>query len=916
MIFQLRWQPVAEGLGIFYLAMESYILLERVIYQEYLIKQQSGTQGQIGNGNTVYKVKSLEKVIGFDNKIKFITSGRSHSIAIDEMNECYSWGCGKYGKLGHQDQVDQLKPKRINHFMAGKKSSRQLRNYDQDEEGNSMDEKDKQRVAFSSQITYGSCSKSCSFMIQKGKVWTVGRNHYGMLGYQVLYNQPFIQELKQIISLGLQKIHIEGISAGQNHCLAWTQNGKLYSWGKYGDGCLGYMDKTIGGNYIQSEPKLIEGLLQFDISNAVAGNKHSLALTNCGKVFQWGKGVRDMRSSLTDFFEPQNAFDQSRFKGLDLFFTSISSGSTHSAAVTSSGTLYMWGESTDGCLGRPPPESNPKQISLMPLEVDFFGDKRVTNLLFILSQVHQVACGEKFTLAITLDRRDQMLLAKKNQEEQKTHISTALKKKLLRRVSFKQIKIHFKVIYSRVRHEYTVQNKRNSSRRDVMTAMTSRQQLPQNEFVEKFTDCFSQYLNKNNDLVEQIRQSRAKTPFSNTSRFERSSNPLSLPLENQSQRTRQYFDQLLGSTSKSQLKDKKRESDSTSQRDDIFYKQPSKLLQRRIKNKQILLSESLNFNNKDSNKELAQMFNFKPQTTSSLSKTQSGKAQIKDLIQNLYESNQETIYDDVNENIAKKYNENSLQQTNFYYYNIIQNREEFNQELKFQKQKEVAQQHSLTKASKIFNQLATNGQIPIPQDDISPEKSGKVKSARTMPAQFSNRRKSADLNSQFDFKNINPGTLTQRNNTMYNNPMSRSQNFRSQFQRYNQQQNPNIANKERINQLIKMKEDIEMQSLSLKKIMMMNKLEEVNKRKENILIRKKAEAVKQSICRYGFKRTIEDAQEFKQEIDDNVKYEMLKIQREIVAKWLKIIMTNEIIKQLNNEFRKRVEIKYKNRRKR
>ena len=84
-----------------------------------------------------------------------------------------------------------------------------------------------------------------------------------------------------------------------------------------------------------------------------------------------------MRTSLTDFHEPQNPFDQSRFKGLDLFFTQIASGSYHAAAVTSQGALYMWGESAEGCLGRPPPESNPKQISLMPLEVDFFTDKRV-----------------------------------------------------------------------------------------------------------------------------------------------------------------------------------------------------------------------------------------------------------------------------------------------------------------------------------------------------------------------------------------------------------------------------------------------------------------------------------------------------------------------------------------------------------
>lgn len=45
-----------------------------------------------------------------------------------------------------------------------------------------------------------------------------------------------------------------------------------------------------------------------------------------------------------------------------------------------------------------------------------------------------------------------------------------------------------------------------------------------------------------------------------------------------------------------------------------------------------------------------------------------------------------------------------------------------------------------------------------------------------------------------------------------------------------------------------------MQSQSLKKIVLMKKLEEVFHRKENILLRKKAEAVKISICKYGIKK--------------------------------------------------------------
>jgi alpha-tubulin suppressor-like RCC1 family protein len=61
------------------------------------------------------------------------------------------------------------------------------------------------------------------------------------------------------------------------------------------------------------------------------------------------------------------------------------------AAITENGTLYMWGESTYGCLGKPP--SNLKKFAYIsvPTEVEFFSDKKV----------YYVACGEAFTFVLT-----------------------------------------------------------------------------------------------------------------------------------------------------------------------------------------------------------------------------------------------------------------------------------------------------------------------------------------------------------------------------------------------------------------------------------------------------------------------------------------------------------------------------------
>ena len=40
----------------------------------------------------------------------------SHSAAITSSGELYTWGCGEYGRLGHGDNVTQLRPKQVSEF--------------------------------------------------------------------------------------------------------------------------------------------------------------------------------------------------------------------------------------------------------------------------------------------------------------------------------------------------------------------------------------------------------------------------------------------------------------------------------------------------------------------------------------------------------------------------------------------------------------------------------------------------------------------------------------------------------------------------------------------------------------------------------------------------------------------------------
>lgn len=42
-----------------------------------------------------------------------IAAGGAHSACVTAAGDLYTWGKGRYGRLGHSDSEDQLKPKLV-----------------------------------------------------------------------------------------------------------------------------------------------------------------------------------------------------------------------------------------------------------------------------------------------------------------------------------------------------------------------------------------------------------------------------------------------------------------------------------------------------------------------------------------------------------------------------------------------------------------------------------------------------------------------------------------------------------------------------------------------------------------------------------------------------------------------------------
>lgn len=60
--------------------------------------------------------KLIEVLHGLE--IVDIACGGAHSAAITATGQVYTWGKGRYGRLGHGDSEDQLKPKLVEALLG------------------------------------------------------------------------------------------------------------------------------------------------------------------------------------------------------------------------------------------------------------------------------------------------------------------------------------------------------------------------------------------------------------------------------------------------------------------------------------------------------------------------------------------------------------------------------------------------------------------------------------------------------------------------------------------------------------------------------------------------------------------------------------------------------------------------------
>ncbi|KAG0164964.1 hypothetical protein DFQ30_009150 [Apophysomyces sp. BC1015] len=281
----------------------------------------NGDTGQLGLGDEMLnRKKPMPLEVLNDKEIVDVACGGLHSIAITKDGHLWSWGCNDEGVLGRTG--DEFKPGVV----------QQLEDV---------------------HIVKVACGDSISMALStEGKLycWGTFRCAEGGLGFtRDVQKQEFPALVEQ-----LRHDIIVDIAAGTDHCLALTDDGRIYGWGN-GE------QYQLGRRVIQRRKQngLVPELLRLRNVKAIgSGAYHSFALTHENSLYVWGLNNYEQCGLLTDdnSTSPSIVTEPTLIRGLEGKgdIKSVVAGEHHSLVLMENGSLFSFGRADSSQLGVPP----------------------------------------------------------------------------------------------------------------------------------------------------------------------------------------------------------------------------------------------------------------------------------------------------------------------------------------------------------------------------------------------------------------------------------------------------------------------------------------------------------------------------------------------------------------------------------
>ncbi|PVD23797.1 hypothetical protein C0Q70_17071 [Pomacea canaliculata] len=233
----------------------------------------SGVHGCLGHGNysDVTQAKIVEALLGYE--VVQVSCGASHVLAVTNEHEIFAWGRGdNAGRLGLGNEESSPAP---------------------------------QPVAVPDDVRPCSvhCGVDCSVIrTLDGALLCCGSNRNNKLALDQITAEGVLERLVEevhvltpVASAPISNMQVQVVAVGTSHTAVVNAEGKCYTFGSNQFRQLGF-DKEPQDR----RPGLLRALTSYSITTVACGDTFTVAVTDAGDIFSWGKSARGRLGRLDD----------------------------------------------------------------------------------------------------------------------------------------------------------------------------------------------------------------------------------------------------------------------------------------------------------------------------------------------------------------------------------------------------------------------------------------------------------------------------------------------------------------------------------------------------------------------------------------------------------------------------------------
>jgi len=330
--------------------------------------------GQLGLNDLT--LRSAPTQVGTAADWVAVACGAQHTLALKADGSLWTWGDNTYGQLGLSDTTDRLVPTRLGGgtdwaFVAGGgahslalKSNGRLYAWGRNDYGQLGDGAG---VEWHYPIRMGEATNWVALaagyyhstgLQADGSLYAWGRNNYGQLGLGTTTN------VNVPTRVGKENTWV-GVACGYQHTLGLKANGAAFGWGYNANGQVGDASVTT-----RTSPTALKSSATWP--SLAAGGNHSVGIAADGSVAAWGAnangqigdGTHTDRSAPTNVLAAGCVWPAPRAQRGET--GRIAAGEAHSLAVKSNGSLWAWGDASQGQLGDGSVDDKPSPVAIGP----------------------------------------------------------------------------------------------------------------------------------------------------------------------------------------------------------------------------------------------------------------------------------------------------------------------------------------------------------------------------------------------------------------------------------------------------------------------------------------------------------------------------------------------------------------------